>query len=118
MAEINYRRKFLCNIIGCVYYAFYDPRRSWLYWFCFCKILNSLGFRPLVFDLFTYSGRIENLLGCNFDLIKGDVKDFNTLHSTISNFKPDIVINFAAESHVDRSIYSLKILLVLTFWVL
>ncbi|BDB98144.1 dTDP-glucose 4,6-dehydratase [Saccharolobus caldissimus] len=72
----------------------------------FVRFLNSLGFRPLVFDLFTYSGRIENLLGCNFDLIKGDVKDFNTLHSTISNFKPDIVINFAAESHVDRSIYS------------
>ncbi|MFH0955540.1 MAG: dTDP-glucose 4,6-dehydratase [Candidatus Micrarchaeota archaeon] len=57
-------------------------------------------------DKLTYAGRLENLLEVeknpNYSFIKGDVCDFKTVEKAITGC--DAVINFAAESHVDRSI--------------
>lgn len=56
-----------------------------------------------VYDAFTYAGRLENLPS-GIKVIKGDITDRNTLEGAIREFQPDIIVNFAAESHVDRSI--------------
>ena len=59
-------------------------------------------------DLITYAGNLENLLdvkdyGNRYTFIKGDITDKSLVNEVIST-KPDVVVNFAAESHVDRSI--------------
>ena len=43
----------------------------------------------------------------NYKFIKGDISKID-LYKIILNFKPDFIINFAAESHVDNSIKSAK----------
>lgn len=61
-----------------------------------------------VFDKFTYSGNSANLQDVlndsRFQLVKGDICDLDAVNSAIKNH--DIVVHFAAESHVDRSILS------------
>ncbi len=67
---------------------------------------NSL--QVLVLDKLTYAGTLENLSEVidkpNLEFIQGDICDSNLVEKLISNC--DRVINFAAESHVDRSIVS------------
>lgn len=62
----------------------------------------------LVYDKLTYAGRLENLKEVMKDerlhFVKGDICDEGLLSETIKDFEPDVVVNFAAESHVDRSI--------------
>ncbi|ACP35083.1 NAD-dependent epimerase/dehydratase [Sulfolobus islandicus Y.G.57.14] len=70
----------------------------------FVRELNSRKIKPLVFDLLTYAGRLENLSGTDYDFVKGDIRD-SKLHDVIASFRPEIIVNFAAETHVDRSIY-------------
>ena len=65
------------------------------------KILNL--------DNLSYSYNNINLKGLdknNYSFIKGDVNNKKKIKSVFKLFKPDIVINFAAETHVDRSIES------------
>jgi dTDP-glucose 4,6-dehydratase len=60
-----------------------------------------------VLDKLTYAGRRENLDGAGPDrceLVVGDIANPETVRSTIEGC--DAVVNFAAESHVDRSIHS------------
>jgi len=63
-------------------------------------------------DKLTYAGNSINLSDIERDFancytfIKGDINDDNTLQEIFSRYSPDRVINFAAESHVDRSINS------------
>ena len=61
-----------------------------------------------VFDKFSYSGNPANIAEFldhpKFNLIKGDVCDASWVNSAIHGH--DIVVHFAAESHVDRSIQS------------
>ncbi len=61
-----------------------------------------------VFDKFTYSGNPANLADFSkhpkFHLIKGDICDSPLVKSTMIGH--DVVVHFAAESHVDRSIES------------
>ena len=60
------------------------------------------------YDLLTYAGNYENLLFLesdpHFTFVKGDICDREAVYTLFENHKPDAVINFAAESHVDRSI--------------
>ncbi len=60
------------------------------------------------FDKVTYAGNFENLKGIDKDpryqFFKGDIADDKLVNSLISVQKPDSIINFAAETHVDRSI--------------
>jgi len=59
-------------------------------------------------DLLTYAGRLENLKDIEKDLrykfVKGDIAEKELVEKLITEEKPDFLINFAAASHVDRSI--------------
>jgi dTDP-glucose 4,6-dehydratase len=61
----------------------------------------------IVFDKLTYAGNVKNLDGldkarCNF--IKGDICDETAIDAAVSD--SDIVVHFAAESHVDNSVHT------------
>jgi len=60
------------------------------------------------FDSLTYAGNLENLNDIKDDkrhvFIKGDVLDKKLVTSIMEKYDIDVVVNFAAESHVDRSI--------------
>ena len=62
----------------------------------------------LVLDLLTYAGVLDNLaeisINNNYSFVHGDIRDTNLVKHLLGNV--DAVINFAAESHVDRSIGS------------
>lgn len=68
--------------------------------------LNNYSINLLIYDKLTYAGRIENLqdiLG-KVRFFKGDITNEELLGHIIGEFEPDVVVNFAAETHVDRSI--------------
>ncbi len=60
------------------------------------------------YDSITYAGNTKNLEDIesseNYTFIRGDIRNKESLLSVFQRFSPDTVINFAAESHVDRSI--------------
>lgn len=60
------------------------------------------------FDKLTYAGNLENLRGVesnpNYNFERGDICDKETVSNVIEKYKIDTIVNFAAESHVDRSI--------------
>tara|TARA_A100001015_G_scaffold268457_1_gene319338 strand:- start:928 stop:1968 length:1041 start_codon:yes stop_codon:yes gene_type:complete len=62
----------------------------------------------LNYDLLTYAGNLDNLSEIanqsEYIHIKGDICDSEMVSDSIFNFKPDCIVHFAAESHVDRSI--------------
>lgn len=59
-------------------------------------------------DLLTYAGNLENVepvaVDPRYQFIRGDIADAALLAEVFENLKPDAVVHFAAESHVDRSI--------------
>ncbi|MDO4294967.1 MAG: dTDP-glucose 4,6-dehydratase [bacterium] len=59
-------------------------------------------------DLLTYAGNLETLKAVedkpNYKFVKGDIADREFVFALFEREKFDVVINFAAESHVDRSI--------------
>ena len=59
-------------------------------------------------DKLTYAGNLSSLKSSvqqpNFKFVKGDIADRDFVYSLFEAEKPDVVVNFAAESHVDRSI--------------
>ena len=66
-------------------------------------------------DSLTYAGNVENFKTLSqeqqnrFNFIKGDISDPSLLKNLFNHFEIDGIINFAAESHVDRSINNSKI---------
>lgn len=64
--------------------------------------------RVVNFDLLTYAGNLENLAGYmdrpNHIFVKGDICDADLVKRTLHEYDVDVIINFAAESHVDRSL--------------
>jgi len=64
-------------------------------------------------DKLTYAGNLENLAGFlnhpNHWFIKGDICDGQLVEKIIDQHRIDTIINFAAESHVDRSITGPKV---------
>lgn len=72
----------------------------------FVHLALQKGYRVVGYDALTYAGHEENLegLGANFKLIRGDIRDPETFGTTLAEERPGAVLNFAAESHVDRSI--------------
>lgn len=60
------------------------------------------------YDLVTYAGNLENLKDIeeskNYSFIKGNITNYELLDHIVKSKKIDAIINFAAESHVDRSI--------------
>lgn len=66
------------------------------------------------YDALTYAGNLDNLgniKGKNHNFFKGDIGDEKKITKLLDEFKPRAILNFAAESHVDRSIESPKIFL-------
>jgi dTDP-glucose 4,6-dehydratase len=68
-------------------------------------------------DKLTYAGNLDNLSKLSeeekkrFVFIKGDINDLELLEEIYSTYEIDGIINFAAESHVDRSIHDPQIFL-------
>jgi len=60
------------------------------------------------YDSLTYAGNLNNFNNIinkqNYQFIKGDICDETLFSKCLKEFKPDFIVNFAAESHVDRSI--------------
>jgi dTDP-glucose 4,6-dehydratase len=61
-------------------------------------------------DKLTYAGNLENLAsaaeGARYRFVHGDICDAELIGALLSEEKPDAIVHFAAESHVDRSILS------------
>lgn len=59
-------------------------------------------------DSLTYAGNLENLKSVENDeryrFVRADIRDSEKIRQIVGKYSPDYVINFAAESHVDRSI--------------
>jgi dTDP-glucose 4,6-dehydratase len=68
------------------------------------------GYKILNIDKLTYAGNLGNLKGLekkkNYSFVKTDICRPSSMKMIFKKFQPDAVINFAAESHVDRSIAS------------
>jgi len=62
--------------------------------------------RVVILDRLTYAGRLENLDGLRHEGVfwRGDIANPDDVEEVFQRFCPDYVVNFAAESHVDRSI--------------
>ncbi len=71
--------------------------------------------RIICLDALTYAGNLETLEEAmknpNFRFVKGDIADRELVNALFEEEHPDIVVNFAAESHVDRSIENPEIFL-------
>ncbi|MFZ9596626.1 MAG: dTDP-glucose 4,6-dehydratase [Bdellovibrionia bacterium] len=74
----------------------------------FVEIALKQGARVVVLDALTYAGHLENLSWAEkndrFQLIIGNICDSKAVSELLTQFQIDAVVNFAAESHVDRSI--------------
>ncbi len=65
--------------------------------------------RPIVnVDLLTYAGNLDSLFEARDDrrhtFIRGDIGDRSLMHEVLGRHQPFAIVNFVAESHVDRSI--------------
>ena len=64
----------------------------------------------VVYDKLTYAGRLENLqdvverFGDQYAFVTGDICDGDTVDATVEQYNVDTIVNFAAETHVDRSL--------------
>ncbi|MDP6793391.1 MAG: dTDP-glucose 4,6-dehydratase [Anaerolineales bacterium] len=62
----------------------------------------------VVYDKLTYAGNLDNLSDMEDDprytFVRGDIADCDAVDQAIGDYSIDTIINFAAESHVDRSI--------------
>lgn len=76
---------------------------------CFVRKALERGFAVTVLDALTYAGHLENLETSNglldgVDFVEGNIADATLLEKLFSQNSFQYVVNFAAESHVDRSI--------------
>ena len=76
--------------------------------FVFHMLKKYPDYRIICLDKLTYAGNLSTLEPAmknkNFHFVKADVCDRKAVFGLFEKEKPDIVVNFAAESHVDRSI--------------
>ena len=76
--------------------------------FIFHMLAAHPGDRIVCLDKLTYAGNLSTLKSVtdkpNFRFVKADICDREAVVSLFEEEKPDVVVNFAAESHVDRSI--------------
>ena len=76
--------------------------------FVYYQLKNHADDKVICYDKLTYAGNLETLKDAqnneNFKFIRGDIADREQVYKMFEDEKPDVVVNFAAESHVDRSI--------------
>lgn len=83
--------------------------------FIYYMLEKHKDYRVLGLDKLTYAGNLENLSSLSdqcksrLEFVKGDICDQELVTKLFSSFSFDAVINFAAESHVDRSIQDSQI---------
>ena len=69
---------------------------------------SGVGHSIVNFDKLTYAGNLENLReiegNASYSFVRGDICDAAAVEQVFGDCKPDAVVHFAAESHVDRSI--------------
>ncbi len=73
------------------------------------KILEKNIDEILVIDKLTYAGNLNNIkkiVDKKIKFIKADIGDSNLVMELLKKYNPKLIINFAAETHVDRSIHS------------
>ncbi len=64
----------------------------------------------VVYDKLTYAGRKENLqdvverFAARYTFVQGDICDIDRVNHTVQTYEIDTIVNFAAETHVDRSL--------------
>jgi len=65
-------------------------------------------YKVVNYDLLTYAGNLENLKDVenhpNYTFVKGDINNRELVDYLVKTYGIDVIVNFAAESHVDRSI--------------
>ncbi len=65
--------------------------------------------KVIALDKLTYAGNLENLKSVenhlNYVFVLGDIGDSELVAKLLKEYQPRAIVNFAAESHVDRSIH-------------
>lgn len=83
--------------------------------FVFYMLQEHPADRIICLDKLTYAGNLSTLEPVlhlpNFRFVKGDICDRDAIYRLFAEEHPDVVVNFAAESHVDRSIVHPEIFL-------
>ncbi|WP_278402423.1 dTDP-glucose 4,6-dehydratase [Megamonas rupellensis] len=83
--------------------------------FVYYELDNYSNDEVICLDKLTYAGNLETLevamKNPKFKFVKGDIADRAFVDELFASEKPDVVVNFAAESHVDRSIENPEIFL-------
>ena len=78
-------------------------------------MLENYDYTIINLDLLTYAGNLENLKEVEqhprYTFVKGDIGDRSLLEKLFEEYEVDTVVNFAAESHVDRSIENPEVFL-------
>src|SRR5690242_14355349 len=73
-------------------------------------LVNETGHRVVNLDKLTYAGNLENLTSIEnsdrYRFVEGDICEQDFVETLVEQNKPDAIVHFAAESHVDRSILS------------
>ncbi len=73
-------------------------------------VLKETGHSILNFDKLTYAGNLDSIpdarSNSRYSMVEGDICDSDLVHSLFQEFRPDLIMHLAAESHVDRSIES------------
>lgn len=76
--------------------------------FIFYMLQTHPDYELICLDKLTYAGNLKTLEPvmeqANFKFVKADIADRQAVFELFESEKPDVVVNFAAESHVDRSI--------------
>ena len=71
-------------------------------------MLNGSNHAIVNLDALTYAGNLENLADVasnpRYTFVKGDIADSAQMDEVFATHRPDVVVHFAAESHVDRSV--------------
>jgi len=76
--------------------------------FVYYELKHNPEDKIICLDKLTYAGNLETLADAqgnpNFKFVRADIADRDAVYKLFEDEKPDVVVNFAAESHVDRSI--------------
>jgi dTDP-glucose 4,6-dehydratase len=72
--------------------------------------ISETDLRVVNLDKLTYAGNLENLVevdgSARYRFVQGDICDAELVNALVGDERPDAIVHFAAESHVDRSILS------------
>jgi dTDP-glucose 4,6-dehydratase len=72
------------------------------------RLIRETPHRVLVVDKLTYAGNLDSLTeiagDSRYAFLRADIADATSIRDVLESFAPDIIMNLAAESHVDRSI--------------